>query len=67
MSRPGVDIASVMMLAISIFRKFQLSLRFSPPKGYEATCHGREPEANTGSSRMTGVGVEKVAEISREI
>jgi site-specific recombinase XerD len=42
------------MLAISIFRKFQLSLRFSLPKGHETTCHGREPEANTGSSPMTG-------------
>ena len=26
----------------------------STPKGHEATCHGHEPEANTGSSRMWG-------------
>src|SRR6266851_1387676 len=53
MSCPGVDTASVIMLAISIFRKFQLSRHFSPPKGHEATCHGHEPETNTVSSRMT--------------
>ena len=30
----------VIMLAISILRKFQLSLRFSPLKSHETTCLG---------------------------
>ena len=46
------DTASVLMLAISIFRKFEFSRVFSSPKSHEAMCHWHEPEANTGSSRM---------------
>src|ERR1700756_1969797 len=39
----------VVILAISIFRKFEFSRVFSSPKSHEATCHWHEPEANTGS------------------
>src|SRR5260370_18184177 len=48
------DTASVLMLAISIFRKFEFCRVISSRKGHEATCHWHKPEANTGSSRMTG-------------